>query len=317
MGYRKKKRRKKRHILGGFLLFLTAAYVLVLLAAFPGSSKILKSGEGILDKGQGKADMSSLYSASAVLVQGETGETLGEKKGGKRIYPASLTKMMTVLVVLENQESLDKEVRIPEEIFPSLYQEEASMAGFLPGEHVTVRDLLYGAMLPSGGECCVALAWDTAGSEEAFADKMNDKAKELKMNHTHFVNSTGLQDRDHYTTPEDLARLLAYAWQNENFRIIFTAKSYTVPPTDGHPEGFTFYNLMFQEMEESGISSPYILGGKTGYTSDAGLCLASVGQVNGETYFLVTAKANGSHETQPYHILDAVSVYQELGDSGT
>lgn len=85
-----------------------------------------------------------------------------------------------------------------------------------------------------------------------------------------------------------------------------------MPPTDGHPEGFTFYSLMFQEMEQSGITSDHILGGKTGYTSEAGLCLASVGTAGGKTYALVTAKADGSHDTQPYHILDAVSVFQKL-----
>jgi len=186
------------------------------------------------------------------------------------------------------------------------------MAGFLPGEHASVRDLLYGAMLPSGGECCKALAEEVAGSEEKFADLMNKKAEELGMKHTHFVNSTGLPDKKHYTTTRDLARLLEYAWENGDFRAIFTTRSYTVPPTDGHPEGFTFSSLMFQEMEQSGAASDYILGGKTGYTSEAGLCLASVGTAGDKTYALITAKADGSHDTQPYHILDAVSVFQKL-----
>ena len=247
-----------------------------------------------------------------MLLDLDTGKIAAQKKSQEKIYPASLTKMMTVLLVLENGEDLDKQVRLSEDIFPELYEEGASMAGFLPGEHATVRDLLYGAMLPSGGECCKALAKEVAGSEEKFADLMNEKAEELGMKHTHFVNSTGLQDKKHYTTVKDLARLLEYAWKNGDFQAIFTKKSYTVPPTDGHPEGFTFYSLMFQEMEQSGITSDYILGGKTGYTSEAGLCLASVGTAGDKTYALVTAKADGSHDTQPYHILDAVSVFQKL-----
>lgn len=308
--------KRRKHLLGKFIFLIGAAYAFILAVAvihsLGGLESVRESIEENMDPGKNLADMSSLYSESAVLLDLDTGKIAAQKKSQEKIYPASLTKMMTVLLVLENGEDLDKQVRLSEDIFPELYEEGASMAGFLPGEHTTVRDLLYGAMLPSGGECCKALAKEVAGSEEKFADLMNEKAEELGMKHTYFVNSTGLQDKKHYTTAKDLARLLEYAWDNGDFRAIFTKKSYTVPPTDGHPEGFTFYSLMFQEMEQSGITSDYILGGKTGYTSDAGLCLASVGTVGDKTYALVTAKADGSHDTQPYHILDAVSVFQKL-----
>ena len=308
--------KRRKHLLGKFIFLIGAAYAFILAVAvihsLGGLESVRESIEENMDPGKNLADMSSLYSESAVLLDLDTGKIAAQKKSQEKIYPASLTKMMTVLLVLENGEDLDKQVRLSEDIFPELYEEGASMAGFLPGEHATVRDLLYGAMLPSGGECCKALAKEVAGSEEKFADLMNEKAEELGMKHTYFVNSTGLQDKKHYTTAKDLARLLEDAWDNGDFRAIFTKKSYTVPPTDGHPEGFTFYSLMFQEMEQSGITSDYILGGKTGYTSDAGLCLASVGTVGDKTYALVTAKADGSHDTQPYHILDAVSVLQKL-----
>lgn len=308
--------KRRKHLLGKFIFLIGAAYAFILAVAvihsLGGLESVRESIEENMDPGKNLADMSSLYSESAVLLDLDTGKIAAQKKSQEKIYPASLTKMMTVLLVLENGEDLDKQVRLSEDIFPELYEEGASMAGFLPGEHATVRDLLYGAMLPSGGECCKALAKEVAGSEEKFADLMNEKAEELGMKHTYFVNSTGLQDKKHYTTAKDLARLLEDAWDNGDFRAIFTKKSYTVPPTDGHPEGFTFYSLMFQEMEQSGITSDYILGGKTGYTSDAGLCLSSVGTVGDKTYALVTAKADGSHDTQPYHILDAVSVFQKL-----
>ena len=308
--------KRRKHLLGKFIFLIGAAYAFILAVAvihsLGGLESVRESIEENMDPGKNLADMSSLYSESAVLLDLDTGKIAAQKKSQEKIYPASLTKMMTVLLVLENGEDLDKQVRLSEDIFPELYEEGASMAGFLPGEHATVRDLLYGAMLPSGGECCKALAKEVAGSEEKFADLMNEKAEELGMKHTYFVNSTGLQDKKHYTTAKDLARLLEYAWDNGDFRAIFTKKSYTVPPTDGHPEGFTFYSLMFQEMEQSGITSDYILGGKTGYTSDAGLCLASVGTAGDKTYALITAKADGSHDTQPYHILDAVSVFQKL-----
>ena len=308
--------KRRKHLLGKFIFLIGAAYAFILAVAvihsLGGLESVRESIEENMDPGKNLADMSSLYSESAVLLDLDTGKIAAQKKSQEKIYPASLTKMMTVLLVLENGEDLDKQVRLSEDIFPDVYEEGIWMAGFLPGEHATVRDLLYGAMLPSGGECCKALAKEVAGSEEKFADLMNEKAEELGMKHTHFVNSTGLQDKKHYTTVKDLARLLEYAWKNGDFQAIFTKKSYTVPPTDGHPEGFTFYSLMFQEMEQSGITSDYILGGKTGYTSEAGLCLASVGTAGDKTYALVTAKADGSHDTQPYHILDAVSVFQKL-----
>lgn len=296
-------------LIGGVYVFIFAAAVIHSIGGLGG---LRESVEENIDSGQNLVDLSSLYSKNAVLLDLDTGEIAAQKKSQERIYPASLTKMMTVLLALENEEDLEKQVRLSEDIFPELYEEGASMAGFLPGEHASVRDLLYGAMLPSGGECCKALAEEVAGSEEKFADLMNKKAEELGMKHTHFVNSTGLQDKKHYTTVKDLARLLEYAWKNGDFQAIFTKKSYTVPPIDGHPEGFTFSSLMFQEMEQSGAASDYILGGKTGYTSEAGLCLASVGTAGDKTYALITAKADGSHDTQPYHILDAVSVFQKL-----
>ena len=114
-------------------------------------------------------DLSSLSSTSAVLIDLDSGETLAEKNQSQIVYPASLTKMMTVLVALENIEDINTSVTLPEDIFPALREEGASMAGFEPGETAIYQDLLYGAILPSGGECCIALARNISGSEEAFA----------------------------------------------------------------------------------------------------------------------------------------------------
>lgn len=259
-------------------------------------------------------DLSSLSSTSAVLIDLDSGETLAEKNQSQIVYPASLTKMMTVLVALENIEDINTSVTLPEDIFPALREEGASMAGFEPGETAIYQDLLYGAILPSGGECCIALARNISGSEEAFVAKMNEKAAELEMKHTHFTNTTGLQDINHYSSAEDLGAFLKEALKNQAFYEIFTADTYSVAPTNLHPEGFTFHSSMFQTMKESNIQDTYIKGGKTGFTSDAGLCLASLGEVNGKSYILVTAHADGNHDTDPYHILDAVSVYGKLAE---
>lgn len=147
-------------------------------------------------------------SRHALLMDARTGQVLARKQSGEEAAPASLTKMMTVLLATEALPDLDTPVTLPEDIFPALYKADASMAGFQPGETVTVRDLLYGAMLPSGAECCEALARQVSGSEEAFVALMNRKAGELGMKHTHFANCTGLTSPEHYSSAADLAVLL-------------------------------------------------------------------------------------------------------------
>ena len=130
-------------------------------------------------------------SRHAILLDAQSGRVLAQKRADERTAPASLTKMMTVLLAIETEPDLDKQVTLPEDIFPALQTEKASMAGFVPDETVTVRDLLYGAMLPSGAECCEALARLVSGSEDNFAELMNQKAAELGMKNTHFTNATG------------------------------------------------------------------------------------------------------------------------------
>ena len=251
-------------------------------------------------------------SRHALLMDARTGQVLARKRSGAEAAPASLTKMMTVLLATEALPDLDTPVTLPEDIFPALYKADASMAGFQPGETVTVRDLLYGAMLPSGAECCEALAREVSGSEEAFAARMNQKAAELGMTATHFCNPTGLHDPEHVSTVRDMARLTEAALQNETFRKLFTTERYTVPATNCHPQGFTMHSTLLSQLDGTELHRGRILGGKTGYTGEAGLCLASLAEVKGREYILVTAGAGGNHSTAPYHIEDAVTVYRRV-----
>lgn len=226
-------------------------------------------------------------SRHAILLDAQSGRVLAQKRADERTAPASLTKMMTVLLVIETEPDLDKQVTLPEDIFPALQTEKASMAGFVPDETVTVRDLLYGAMLPSGAECCEALAQLVSGSEENFAALMNQKAAELGMKNTHFTNATGLTDTEHYTT---------------------TA-------TAQHPEGVSLTSTLLGKLDGTELpTGTQIEGGKTGYTAAAGLCLASLATVNGKEYILVTLAAPGDHGTEQYNIRDAVQVYRKLAD---
>lgn len=257
--------------------------------------------------------LSNLNSSNLALIRLSDMAALMEKDSGEIIYPASLTKMMTVLVALENMSDLQEEITISKAMYQSLIDEGASLAGFLPGERVRAIDLLYGVMLPSGAEACIGLAEHIAGSERGFVKLMNQKASDLGMENTHFENTTGLHHDNHYTTVEDMAVLLSYALRNDTFREIFTSSRHSTQPTNLHPDGITFYSTMFDKLENPSITGGEILGGKTGYTHEAGLCLASLAKVGEEEYILVSAGARGNHDTEQYNITDAITVYSSIG----
>lgn len=219
---------------------------------------------------------------------------------------------MTVLLAVESVSNDEKEILMNQDIFQSLAQSHASVAGFLPGERVKIKDLYYGAMLPSGAECCLRLANYLAGSEEKFALLMNQKAREIGMKHTNFVNSTGLHDPKHVSTAEDLEILLRYALKNPRFRKVFETMQYRTEPTQKHPEGLLLQSTLTDYKDQLKPTNGSFLGGKTGYTKEAGLCLASWVNIRGKRYILVTAGARGDHQTRPFHVLDAESIYQEL-----
>lgn len=184
--------------------------------------------------------------------------------------------------------------------------------GFSPGKRPRCGICCTVPCCPRGAECCEALAREVSGSEEAFVARMNQKAAELGMTATHFCNPTGLHDPEHVSTVRDMARLTEAALQNETFRKLFTTERYTVPATNCHPQGFTMHSTLLSQLDGTELHSGRILGGKTGYTGEAGLCLASLAEVKGREYILVTAGAGGDHSTAPYHIEDAVTVYRRV-----
>jgi len=254
-----------------------------------------------------------LYSPNAILLRLKDHAILMQKNSEERIYPASLTKMMTAIVAIEKSPDLQGKIKLTDSTFQGLYKTDASMAGFQPGEQVRAIDLLYGVMLPSGAECCIGLADQIAGSEQGFVKMMNQKAADLGMKNTHFANATGLHNANHYTTVKDLSILLSYALQNDTFRAIFTSSRHSTQATSKHPGGITFFNTMFEELNHQNITGGEILGGKTGYTEKAGLCLASLAQVGKQEYILITAAARGNHKSEQYNVTDALAVYNSLG----
>lgn len=254
-------------------------------------------------------NLDEVYSEAGIVVRLRDGKIMTQFGQDERIFPASLTKIMTCIIALEQIEDLEQTVVISPERYNELYVQEASMAGFLPGEEVSVIDLLYGSILPSGGECSTALAEHAAGSEEKFVELMNKKAEELGMKGTHYVNATGLHDERQYSTVKDISLLLQYALDNDIFREIFCSRAHSVLPTTQHLDGLIFQSSMFRLLDDWTLEEGEIKGGKTGYTDQAGLCLASMASIRGEEYIAVTAKAKGDHSTEPYHVYDAFTLY--------
>ena len=255
-------------------------------------------------------DISGINSPYAVLMQVRGGRVIGEINGEQQMYPASMTKIMTTIVAIENLKDLDQEITLTNEMFEGLYEQDATQAGFQPGETVRAIDLLYGVMLPSGAECCIALADTISGSEADFVALMNEKAAKLGMSGTNFCDTTGLHDANHYSTAKDIAVLLKYALRNDTFREIIESPYHSTPATNIHPDGITFYSTMFKNLSDTTVTDGQIMGGKTGYTGEAGHCLASFAEIDGTEYILVTGGASG---TGIPHINDALTVYNRLG----
>jgi len=260
-----------------------------------------------------EVDISGINSPNAILMQARGGKILGEINGEAQIYPASMTKIMTVILGIENFDDLDEKITLTNEMFTGLYEQDATQAGFQPGEEVRVIDLLYGAMLPSGAECCIALADTISGSEADFAELMNKKARKLGMENTHFCDSTGLHNPDHYSTVKDIAVLMKYCIKNDTFREIVETSRHSTGVTNIHPDGITYYSTMFKNLSDPTVTGGKILGGKTGYTSEAGHCLVSFAEIEGREYIFVSAGASGADGNTIPHIQDAVTVYNRVG----
>lgn len=318
----KKKKPKVQIFLTFLLMVILVMYAhkfVIVLAGRSLSEKVGDDKAGPVDSLKISADSSlsipsdNLHSPQAILICLDDHTILMQKKSDQKIYPASLTKMMTAIVAIENLPDLQDEIKLSDSIFKELYNADATMAGFQPDEEVMAIDLLYGVMLPSGAECCIGLANQIAGSEQNFVMMMNQKGADLGMNNTYFANVTGLHDKNHYTTVKDLTILLSYALKNDTFREIFTSSCHSTQPTNKHPHGITFYSTMFENLKNPSLKGSKILGGKTGNTDEAGLCLASLAEVRGIEYVLVTAGAKGNHKSEQYNITDALAVYNSLG----
>ena len=226
------------------------------------------------------------YAGAADL---QTMQVLYEKNAEAKLYPASLTKVLTALTAMERISDLDETITITAAMLEGLEDGTYSIAGFLLGEEVTVRDLLYGVLLPSGADACQALAIALFGSEEAMVEAMNETASSIGMTHSHFTNTVGMHDADHYTSVSDLFLLMKQAWQNDTLHTIMSTASYTTSSSYYHGEGLRLENSWVAQFAYDELENRYVLGGKTGYTPEAGYCLASVCEIQGREVIVIIA----------------------------
>lgn len=252
-----------------------------------------------------------ISSSHAVLIDIENEAVLACKKEKSRIVPASMTKVLTLLTAAEHLDAadLDDKFKITVEITDYSYVNECSSAGFGIDEKVSVRDLLYGTILPSGADAALGLAMYVAGSQESFVEMMNEKLEELGLSKTaHFTNCVGIYDKDHYCTVLDMAVIMQAALENELCREVLSAHTYTTSATKQHPEGIELSNWFLRRIEDKDTGGEVVCA-KTGYVTEAGNCAVSYGvDAKGRKYICVTADAPGSWKC----IYDHVKIYKRF-----
>lgn len=241
-----------------------------------------------------------------VLIDADTNQIIAGTGYDKKIYPASLTKLMTLLVSAENIDDIKSTFKFTNKIIEPLIEQDASRVGFENGEKVTIKDLLYGSILCSGADATTALAITVSGTEKDFATLMNRRAEELGLESTHFMNASGLHDKNHISSCLDMAALMKAVIENKTCKKIISTEKYTTGKTKLHPDGIEIQSFVFKNIYEFGKDPDFeIGGGKTGYTDEAGTLLASYLEYDGKTYIAVTAKAL----TQEQAVLDTEYLY--------
>lgn len=249
-------------------------------------------------------------SESAVVMEASTGTILYSKNMDEQLYPASITKIMTTLLAIENSD-LDEVVTFSEDAV-YLNEGDSSHISRDVGEQMTMEQCLYAVMLESANECAYAVAEHVGGSVDNFVDMMNAKAEELGCKNTHFNNVNGLPDEDHYTSAYDMALIAQAAYQNETFRIITGTSTYDIPPTNKHDEVTSLRNhhAMLYPLKTREYLYDYCTGGKTGYTTAANSTLVTYAEKDGMTLICVVMNAQS-----PAHYVDTTNLFNYCFDN--
>ena len=255
----------------------------------------------------------NINAKAAISVEISTGKIVYEKNAYEKMFPASTTKVMTALLVLENC-SLDEKETVSYEAIKAV-PNGYSNANLQVGEEITVKDLLYALMLPSANEAANVLAEHVAGSVESFATMMNTRAEELGCKTTHFVNPNGIHNDGHYSTAYDLYLIAREAMKNDTFRKIVSTTKFSLPPTEVYPENnrtFTNTNKLIIYNNSNRADNYYYknaIGIKTGFTSQAGNCLISCASQDGLEFINVVLNCELTEEGLSYRFLDSIDLF--------
>ncbi|MBR1470654.1 MAG: D-alanyl-D-alanine carboxypeptidase [Lachnospiraceae bacterium] len=250
-----------------------------------------------------------VVSSYGVLIDLKDGHIVAQRNAEERMYPASMTKVMTILTAADYVTDPEDTFVMTQEITDYVFRHECSQVGYSVGEEMTVRELFFGTILPSGGDAAMALAYYTAGSVEAFAELMNKKAEELGIaDVAHFTNPIGIHDPENYCTPISMAMIMKAALENDLCREALGAHIYTTAATEYHPDGIQISNWFLRRIEDKDTHG-VVLGAKTGFVNESGCCAVSYEQSDdGNEYICVTGKANTSWRA----IYDHVAIYDDF-----
>lgn len=318
---RHKKRRFASALMAFLMAFQVTAYATVSMTG-PGVQETAAASDataatGTATSGTGTSTVAepTIQSEGAVVMDAATGTVLYGKNQNTRYYPASITKLMTALLVLENCQ-LGDTVTFSKTATENLEAGAVSLK-LTEGDKLTVEQCLYGLLLKSANEVANGLAEKVSGSVSGFASLMNQKATALGCTGTHFVNPNGLNDTNHYTTPYDMALIARAAFQNDTLRKIDTTLSYKFPATKNAGERtITMGHKMMYSTDSRYY--PGIIGGKTGYTSKAGNTLVTGAEKNGVRLIAVVMKSKSTHYADTKALLDyGFAKMAASGSSGT
>ncbi len=249
------------------------------------------------------------------MISLDDGSVVVAKNAQKKAAPASMTKIMTALVVLQNCSDLNETVTVSQTAIDALSGTGSSLSGIKPGEQISVNNLLYCLMVPSGNDAAVVLAQHVGGSQMKFVQMMNDCAKKLGCKNTHFDNPHGLDSETHYTTAEDMAVIAKAALEYNAFKNIVNVSKYTVPATNMNEERTLHStNFMLNPVYVTYYRS-FIRGIKTGKTDNAGQCVTTYASKDGYNYLAVAmngdyrdSDGDGIEENQSF--MDTIRMYE-------
>lgn len=255
-------------------------------------------------------EIDGLNSKNVIVYNIDNNKIIYEKNGDKEVPIASLTKIMTTIVSIEEIKDLKETVVITSEMLKGIPW-DATVAGLKVNDKVTYEDLLYSSMIPSGADATQALAISLTGSIDNFVKLMNKKAKDLNLAHTNFVNTTGLDIDNHYSSVKDVLTLLNYSLKNSTFKKVYETKYYTTSNNIELKSTLSHYN------EYLNYDLSFIKGSKTGYTDDAGLCLSTESLIDGANIITVTTGADYTYDGYYNNMKDIKKIYSALKENYT